>query len=130
MTVENMIRVSLAMVLVWQIWFLHVRGWAGWKQLRKGKQGKQRKRSREKKEPKPFEGLTRKPVCEQCVAEAEKQEREGKGEPPPKIERERGRKQEVDTSKHFCPEEECPYRGWLGRGNIISNGHPSGGRWR
>jgi transposase-like protein len=130
MTIENVIRVSLAMVLVWQIWFLHVRGRAGWKQLRKGKQGKQRKQSREKKEQKPFEGLTRRPVCELCEAEAEKQEREGKQEPPPKIERERGRQREVDTSKHFCPEKECRYHGWLGRENIVSNGHPSGGRWR
>ncbi len=39
-------------------------------------------------------------------------------------------KPEIDTSKHFCPEEECLYYGWLGRGNIISNGHPSGGPWR
>jgi transposase-like protein/IS1 family transposase len=83
-----------------------------------------------KKTPKPFEGLTRKPVCEQCSAEAEKQEQEVKREPPPKIERKRGRKQEIDTRKHFCPGNECPYWGWLDRGNIISNGHPSGGRWR
>ena len=130
MTIENVIRVSLAMVLAWQIWFLHVRGWAGWKQLRKGKQGKQRKQSREKKEPKPFEGLTQRPACELCEAEAEKQEREVKREPPPKIERERGRQRKVDTSKHFCPEKECRYHGWLGRENIVSNGHPSGRRWR
>ena len=39
-------------------------------------------------------------------------------------------KQEIDTSKHFCPRVECLYYGWLGRGNIISNGHPSRGPWR
>ena len=64
-----------------------------------------------KKAKKAFEGLTRKPVCELCEVEAERQERETKREPPPKIKRERGRRQEVDTSKHFCPEDECPYHG-------------------
>jgi hypothetical protein len=79
-------------------------------------------------------------IYKQCAAEAEKQEQEVKREPPAKIERERGRplvlwprdkgKQEVDTSGQFCPEKGCGYYGWLDRGNIISNGHPSGGRWR
>jgi hypothetical protein len=87
--------------------------------------------SKGKKKPKKrFEGLTRKPVCEQCVAEAEKQEREVRREPPPKIERKRGRRQEINTSKQFCPEKGCGYYGWLDRGNIIPNGHPSGGPWR
>jgi len=36
----------------------------------------------------------------------------------------------VDTSQHFCPHTGCRYRGWLGRGNLRANGHPSGGRWR
>jgi IS1 family transposase len=31
---------------------------------------------------------------------------------------------------HFCPDPDCAYRGWLGRGNIRSNGHPSGQTWR
>ncbi|MCP4538327.1 MAG: IS1 family transposase, partial [Chloroflexi bacterium] len=69
-------------------------------------------------------------MCEQCAAEADKQEQEVKREAPPMVERERGRKPEIDTSKHFCPRKGCRYYGWLGRGNIISNGHPSGGRWR
>ena len=131
MTVQSAIRVSLGVVLVWQIWFFHIRMGVEWGRKRKRKRAKERKGSKGKKKPKkPFEGLTRKPVCEQCAAEAEKQEREVKREPPPKIERERGRKQEIDTSKHFCPEDKCPYWGWLDRGNIISNGHPSGGPWR
>jgi len=140
MTAQSVIRMSLVLVLIWQIWFLHVRMGVGWKRIGRKKQGKRRKESREKKKPKPFEGLMRKPVCEQCVAEAEKQEREAKREPPPKIERERGRplvlwprdkgRQEIDTSGQFCPEKECRYYGWLDRGNIISNGHPSGGPWR
>ena len=111
---------------------------AGWEQLRKRKQQKRRKRSR--KDKKPFEGLTRQPVCELCVADAEKQEEETTREPPPRIERAKGRplvlwprdkgRREVDTSNHFCPQEGCRYYGWLDRGNIIANGHPSGGQWR
>ncbi len=31
---------------------------------------------------------------------------------------------------HFCPHHGCDYRGWLGRGNLRANGHPSGGPWR
>jgi len=31
---------------------------------------------------------------------------------------------------HFCPEPDCSYHGWLGRGNIRSNGHPGGQPWR
>jgi hypothetical protein len=36
----------------------------------------------------------------------------------------------IDTSMHFCPQINCDYRGWLGRGNLRANGHPSGGPWR
>ena len=36
----------------------------------------------------------------------------------------------IDTSMHFCPHDGCDYRGWLGLGNLIANGHPSGGPWR
>jgi IS1 family transposase len=42
----------------------------------------------------------------------------------------RGRRRHVDTSDHFCPDPDCRYGGWLGLGNITSNGHPSGGPWR
>jgi hypothetical protein len=40
------------------------------------------------------------------------------------------RPREVDTSRHFCPYNDCDYRGWLGLGNLRANGHPSGGPWR
>jgi transposase-like protein len=40
------------------------------------------------------------------------------------------RPREVDTSRHFCPHPGCPYRGWLGLGNLRANGHPSGGPWQ
>src|SRR5262249_43066339 len=42
----------------------------------------------------------------------------------------RGRRRHVDTSRHFCPDADCRYGGWLGLGNISANGHPSGGPWR
>jgi hypothetical protein len=82
MTIQGILRVSLGAVLVWQIWFLHIRMGVQWGRQRKRKQAKQRKGAKgKKKPPKPFEGLTRKPVCEQCAAEAEKQEQEVKREP-------------------------------------------------
>ena len=95
-----------------------------WKKPRRRK-----RRPRLYRKPKPLEGLTRKPVCAACLAEAEGKE-SAEEEPPPRIERKRGRRPSIDTSKHFCCEEGCDYYGWLGRGNIVSNGHPSGGRWR
>jgi IS1 family transposase len=42
----------------------------------------------------------------------------------------RGRRRQVDTSAHFCPNPDCAYRGWVGWGNLRANGHPSGGPWR
>jgi transposase-like protein len=42
----------------------------------------------------------------------------------------RGRRRTVDTSGHFCPAPNCAYHGWLGHGNIRSNGHPGGQTWR
>ena len=42
----------------------------------------------------------------------------------------RGRRRQVDTSTHFCPNPDCAYRGWGGWGNLRANGHPSGGPWR
>jgi hypothetical protein len=42
----------------------------------------------------------------------------------------RGRRRTIDTSGHFCPDHDCSYHGWLGRGNIRSNGHPGGQAWR
>jgi hypothetical protein len=42
----------------------------------------------------------------------------------------RGRKRTVNTSGQFCPDHDCSYHGWLGRGNIRANGHPGGQQWR
>jgi IS1 family transposase len=80
-------------------------------------------------EPKPFAGLTTKPPCALCAREA------AHPQPPPPVPPEpmpptHRRPRTVDTSQHFCPQTGCRYRGWLGRGNLRANGHPSGGRWR
>ena len=42
----------------------------------------------------------------------------------------RGRRRQVDTSTHFCPNPDCRYQGWVGWGNLRANGHPKGGPWR
>jgi IS1 family transposase/transposase-like protein len=42
----------------------------------------------------------------------------------------RGRRRQVDTSGHFCPDATCSYQGRVGFGNIRANGHPNGRRWR
>jgi hypothetical protein len=42
----------------------------------------------------------------------------------------RGCRREVDTSRHFCPNPTCAYRGWVGWSNLRANGHPHGGPWR
>jgi IS1 family transposase len=42
----------------------------------------------------------------------------------------RGRRRQVDTSRHFCPNPDCAYRGWVAWGNLRANGHPNGGPWR
>src|SRR5215467_16339616 len=81
------------------------------------------------KKSKPFQGLTRRPCCAACeqVIEAP---RLPPSPPPPPIPSTRGRRRHINTSQHFCPDPACRYGGWLGLGNITSNGHPSNGPWR
>src|SRR5881409_3752200 len=38
--------------------------------------------------------------------------------PPPRIPSTRGRKRQVDTSTHFCPNPACAYHGWVGWDNL------------
>src|SRR6266446_5089813 len=78
---------------------------------------------------KPFPGLIRQPHCDAC-AQAVALHREPPCAPSPRLISTRGRRRQVDTSQHFCPDPDCRYGGWLGLGNITSNGHPSGGPWR
>jgi transposase-like protein/IS1 family transposase len=85
-----------------------------------------RKRS---KEPKPFAGYIHKPMCEACEQELDTRP-QAPGSPPPMIIFTQGRRRTVDTSGHFCPDHNCSYHGWLGRGNIRANGHPGGQPWR
>jgi IS1 family transposase len=81
------------------------------------------------KEPKPFLGLTRQPYCAAC-AQGVASRREPPGAPPPPLVSTRGRRRHVDTAHHCCPDADCRYGGWLGRGTSSANGHPSGGPWR
>src|SRR5215468_5036248 len=81
------------------------------------------------REPTPFAGLTTKPHCDAC-AHASAPHAETPSAPPPRLVPTRGRRRQVDTSTHFCPNPDCAYRGWVGWGNLRANGHPSGSPWR
>jgi IS1 family transposase len=80
--------------------------------------------------PTPFTGLTRKPHCDACAQTIKDRRLPLPSAPPPKIISTRGRRHHVDTSRHFCPDADCRYGGWVGLGNLQANGHPSGGPWR
>jgi IS1 family transposase len=80
------------------------------------------------REPNPFAGLTTKPHCDACAHVNEP--RSPAPLAPPRMIMTRGRRREIDTSRHFCPNPDCAYRGWVGWGNLRANGHPSGGPWR
>src|SRR5215471_3578770 len=81
------------------------------------------------REPTPFAGLTTKPHCDACE-HASAPHAETPSTPPPRIIMTRGRRRQVDTSTHFCPNPDCAYRSWVGWGNLRANGHPSGSPWR
>ena len=80
------------------------------------------------REPTPFAGLTTKPPCDTC--EHATAPRPQAPAAPPRIVPTRGRRRQVDTSTHFCPNPDCAYRGWAGWGHLRANGHPNGGPWR
>src|SRR3989454_5389488 len=79
--------------------------------------------------PTPFAGLTTKPHCDAC-AHAPAPHPHAPAAPPPRIVMTRGRRRQIDTAHHFCPNPDCAYRGWVGWGNLRANGHPNGGPWR
>jgi hypothetical protein len=60
--------------------------------------------------PTPFAGLTKKPRCDACE-HASAPHSEAPRTPPPRIVPARGRRRQVDTSTHFCPNPDCIYRG-------------------
>jgi hypothetical protein len=80
-------------------------------------------------DPKPFAGLTQKPHCALCEQDVLHPQVPPAVRPDPLPPTHR-RPHTVDTSRHFCPHAGCRYRGWLGRGNLRANGHPSGDPWR
>jgi hypothetical protein len=41
-----------------------------------------------------------------------------------------GRRRPVNPVPQFGPTPDCPYRGWVGWGNLRAHGPPGGGRWR
>jgi hypothetical protein len=83
------------------------------------------------REPKPFAGFTRKPGCEACAQEVGLQpSASAPNAPPHRMTSTRGRRRQVDTTGHFCPQATCSYHGRVGWGNIRANGHPNGRRWR
>jgi len=86
-------------------------------------------RPKRRREPQPFAGVTHKPHCDAC-AQASAPRSHAPFAPPPRIVMTRGRRRQVDTSTHFCPNPDCTYRGWVGWGNLRANGHPNGGPWR
>ena len=86
-------------------------------------------RPKRRREPKPFAGLTTKPHCDACEQDCVPRPHPPSA-PPPRLVMTRGRRRQVDTSTHFCPNPDCAYRGWVGWGNLRANGHPSGGPWR
>jgi IS1 family transposase len=81
------------------------------------------------RELKPFAGLTTKPHCDACEHSTDPRP-QTPACPPPCMVPTRGRRRQVDTSTHFCPNPDCTYRGWVGWGNLRANGHPGGGPWR
>src|SRR5262249_51992785 len=81
------------------------------------------------REPTPFAGFTRKPPCDACE-HATAPRPLAPSAPPPRLVPTRGRRRQVDTSMHFCPNPACAYRGGVGWGNLRANGHPNGGPWR
>src|SRR5262245_14182067 len=81
------------------------------------------------REPQPFVGFTTKPHCDACE-HATAPHPQAPSAPPPRIIPTRGRRRQVDTSTHFCPNLDCAYRGWVAWGNLRANGHPNGGPWQ
>src|SRR2546429_9260673 len=86
-------------------------------------------RPKRSREPTPFAGLLHTPLCAACEQAAESGHK-APSTPPPLLTYARGRTRTIDSQNQFCPDLDCSYYGWLGRGNIRANGHPGGNPWR
>jgi hypothetical protein len=74
-------------------------------------------------------GLTTKPHGEACD-QAHALPPRAHAAPPAQIDLTRGRRRQVDTSTHCCPNPDCASRGGGGWGNLRAHGQPHGGPWR
>src|SRR5215471_12429876 len=115
------------LVLIALLWLCLVFQWA-WARDRATTHPMPPRRTR-RREPNPFVGLLRKPYCDACESASDPRPH-APAAPPPRLVMTRGRRRQVDTSHHFCPNPECAYRGWVGWGNLRANGHPNSGPWR
>jgi hypothetical protein len=66
------------------------------------------------KAPKPFAGLTHKPLCDACQHATETRQQVPFALPP-LLTCTRGRRRTIDTQQHFCPDQDCSYYGWVGQ---------------
>ena len=67
--------------------------------------------------PPPFAGLTHQPHGDACGQERAPRP-QALAAPPPRIVMTRGRRRQIDTSPHFCPNPDWAYRGWVGWGHL------------
>ena len=104
-------REILLLLLVWQL----VESVELWRVVRNYEQQAKKRRSkrkkRQKRSPAEFQGLIKKPLCEQRVAD-EDQDSPVVRTAPPLLVQKRGRPRQVDTAHQYCPNEQCDYYGW------------------
>src|SRR5262249_176554 len=115
------------LVLIALLWLCLVFQWA-WSRDRATTHPMPPRRTR-RREPKPFVGLLRKPHCDACESASDPRPHTPSPPPPPLVIPPR-RRPPVDTPRHFCPNPDCAYRGWVGWGTLRANGHPNRGPWR
>ncbi len=115
----------LPIIITW--WVLHQL--LQWGRTPPGRTGRCRHRSATAQRLPPLPGLIEKPHCEACAREAMLCPPPPPS-PPPMMDSNRACPRRFDTSAHFCPHKSCRYYGWLARGNIRANDHPTGRGWR
>ena len=64
-------------------------------------------RGKHAKKSKPFPGLSRKLPCDACEQAIKPPTLQPPSMPPPTVPSSRGRRRQVDTSQHFCPDPDC-----------------------